>query len=101
MSYCCNVACAGAGWFCDKVVVQETTNADSQLIYFPCGQWLDHGKADGLIERTLLPQQPPDHVQEPSELIEEEPKMKPSMFNNYFVVVALTVLVRRQRGRST
>jgi len=74
---------AGSGWFCDKVVVRETTSMDSQSFYFPCGQWLDRGKSDGLIERTLLFQQPPELVQEPSEIVveeEEEPETEPSEF---------------------
>lgn len=95
---------SGAGWFCDKIVIRESTATDGQLIYFPCGQWLDRGKSDGLIERTLLPQQPPapvqetpEHppapvqeppqqlptpVQEPPKLVEEQPKTKPSTCNN-------------------
>jgi len=100
MLNCCHASCTGAGWFCDKVVVREATNTESQLIYFPCGQWLDLGKSDGLIERTLLPQQPPDPVQEPHEPVEEEPRTKPSTFNKYLVAVALTVLVKRQEGPS-
>jgi len=73
---------SGAGWFCDKVVVREIadTDGDSRLFYFPCGQWLDRAKSDGLIERSLLPQQPPELVQEPSELVQEEPK---SQFKSY------------------
>ena len=68
----------GAGWFCDKVVVQEVTDTDSRSFYFPCGQWLDRGKSDGLIERTLLPQQPPALAQEQPEVVEEERTTKPS-----------------------
>jgi len=73
---------SGSGWFCDKVIVRQLTDTDSQSFYFPCGQWLDRGKSDGLIERTLLPQQLPELVQEPSEPVEEEPQVKPSMFHN-------------------
>jgi len=75
----------GLGWFCDKVLVRQVTDTDSQSFYFPCGQWLDRGKSDGLIERTLFPQQPPELVREPSELVDEEPKPKPSKFNNCLV----------------
>jgi len=71
-----------AGWFCDNVLVQQVTVMDSKPLYFPCGQWLDRGKSDGLIERTLLPQQPPELVQQPSELVEEKSETKPSKFNN-------------------
>jgi len=104
---------AGTGWFCDKVIVVREatdTDTDSQLMtYFPCGQWLDRGQADGRIERTLLPRLPPEEpalkpqsplepepaqeqesVQElepteepPPELIKKEPKTKPSTFDNY------------------
>jgi len=68
----------GFGWFCDKVLVRQVTDTDIQSFYFPSGQWLDRGKGDGLIERTLLPQQLPKLVQEPSQLLEEEPKTTPS-----------------------
>jgi len=98
---------AGAGWFCDKVVVREATDTgtdtDSRSMYFPCGQWLDRGQTDGLIERTLLPQQPPEEqpldepelleepepIEEPPpELVEEKPKTKPSTFNNCVIIAA-------------
>jgi len=70
----------GAGWFCDEVIVREVTDTDSRSFYFPCRQWLDRGKSDRLIERTLLAQQPPTLVEEQSEVAEEEPKTKPSKF---------------------
>jgi len=67
---------ADAGWFCDKVVVRQVTDGESRMFYFPCGQWLDRGKSDGLIERTLLPREPPELAQEPSKLAEEpEPEL--------------------------
>ena len=88
--YNCRAAAAvptGAGWFCDKVVVHEAATADTpdaRSFYFPSGQWLDRGKSDGLIERTLQPQQPPPAspalALEPSELMDEEPITQQSQF---------------------
>lgn len=43
----------GAGWMLDKV---EVTNLDtSEITQFPCNQWLDKKKGDGLICRELFP----------------------------------------------
>lgn len=43
----------GAGWMLDKV---EVTNLESsEMIAFPCNQWLDKKKGDGLICRELFP----------------------------------------------
>ena len=43
----------GAGWMLDKV---EVTNLESsEMIAFPCNQWLDKKKGDGLIFRELFP----------------------------------------------
>jgi len=84
--FCVFCFLSGAGWFCDKVIVrQQVRDTDSQSFYFPCGQWLDRGHSDGLIERTLWPQQPPALVQEQSEVAEEDPETKPSKFWNFSI----------------
>ena len=44
---------AGAGWFCDRIVVKEGPNPDAQTYHFPCGRWLDVGLDDGKTERIL------------------------------------------------
>ena len=44
---------AGAGWFCDRVVVKEGPNPDAETYHFPCGRWLDVGLDDGKTERVL------------------------------------------------
>ena len=41
---------AGEGWFLDFVTVK----VDGVPVRFECDQWLDTGKEDGKIERTLL-----------------------------------------------
>ena len=42
----------GAGWMLDKI---EVTNLESsEMIVFPCNQWLDKKKGDGLICRELF-----------------------------------------------
>ena len=43
----------GAGWMLDKVEV--TSLESSEMIAFPCNQWLDKKKGDGLICRELFP----------------------------------------------
>ena len=43
----------GPGWFLDKVTVLSVESGLEQI--FPCAQWLALDEADGLIERTLLP----------------------------------------------
>ena len=43
----------GAGWMLDKV---EVINLDSsEIVQFPCNQWFDKKKGDGLISRELFP----------------------------------------------
>lgn len=43
----------GAGWMLDKV---EITNLESsEVTIFPCNQWFDKKKGDGLISRELFP----------------------------------------------
>ena len=43
----------GAGWMLDKI---EVTNLDSsKTVQFPCNQWFDKKKGDGLISRELFP----------------------------------------------
>ena len=43
----------GAGWMLDKVEVRNLES--SEIIAFPCNQWLDKKKGDGLICRQLFP----------------------------------------------
>ena len=43
----------GPGWFLDRVSVLCVESGLEQT--FPCGQWLALDEADGLIERTLIP----------------------------------------------
>ncbi|CAH1776005.1 unnamed protein product [Owenia fusiformis] len=42
----------GPGWYLDKVVVKESSEAEQQYI-FQCGRWLDESEDDGAIEREL------------------------------------------------
>ena len=53
------VDAAGAGWFCERVVVKEGPNPDAETYYFPCGRWLDDGLDDGRTERLLERGEPP------------------------------------------
>nr|XP_054772356.1 uncharacterized protein LOC129280349 [Lytechinus pictus] len=41
------------GWCLEKIVVKESRTAKNEAI-FPCEKWLDTGKEDGKIERTLV-----------------------------------------------
>ena len=43
----------GSGWFLDRLSVLCVETGLEQT--FPCGQWLSVDEADGLIERTLTP----------------------------------------------
>eukprot|EP00057_Strongylocentrotus_purpuratus_P029281 XP_011683755.1 PREDICTED: uncharacterized protein LOC105447430 [Strongylocentrotus purpuratus] len=43
----------GQGWCLEKVIVKESRTAKNEAI-FPCEKWLDTGKDDGKIERTLV-----------------------------------------------
>ncbi|XP_041483698.1 uncharacterized protein LOC121430484 isoform X9 [Lytechinus variegatus] len=43
----------GQGWCLEKIVVKESRTAKNEAI-FPCEKWLDTGKDDGKIERTLV-----------------------------------------------
>jgi hypothetical protein len=43
----------GAGWMLDKVEVTKLEN--SEMVPFPCNQWFDKKKGDGLISRELFP----------------------------------------------
>ena len=55
---------AGAGWFCERVVVKEGPNPDAQTYYFPCSRWLDDGLDDGKTERLLELGEPPKESRE-------------------------------------
>ena len=58
-----SLVASGAGWFLDKVIVKdlatEGEDGSPRSFYFPCHRWLDEGLEDGLIERELLPAEPP------------------------------------------
>ena len=43
----------GAGWKLDKVEITNLTS--SEMVLFPCNQWFDKKKGDGLICRDLVP----------------------------------------------
>ena len=43
----------GAGWKLDKVEITHLTS--SEMVLFPCNQWFDKKKGDGLISRDLVP----------------------------------------------
>ncbi|XP_062836432.1 oxygen-regulated protein 1 isoform X2 [Anolis carolinensis] len=42
----------GAGWYLEKVIIQELGKHDGQYV-FSCQQWLDSGVADGKMKREL------------------------------------------------
>ena len=42
-----------AGWFLDKVIVDDIEN--NRVYEFPCGRWLAKDEDDGQISRDLLP----------------------------------------------
>ncbi|XP_070556277.1 uncharacterized protein [Ptychodera flava] len=48
---------AGQGWQLDKVVIKESEEAEKEW-FFPCKRWLDAGRDDNKIERTLKPSSP-------------------------------------------
>uniref|UniRef100_A0A8C7SIN9 Lipoxygenase homology domains 1b n=1 Tax=Oncorhynchus mykiss TaxID=8022 RepID=A0A8C7SIN9_ONCMY len=45
----------GCGWYLEKVMVREEGQAESQVVEFPCGRWLDRNEDDGQIVRELVP----------------------------------------------
>lgn len=44
---------SGGGWFLEKIVVKESTDADSKVYTFPCSKWFDKERNDGVLERLL------------------------------------------------
>ena len=45
----------GKGWFCEQVVLSDTSSPEKTQTVFPCHQWLDTGIGDRRIERMLKP----------------------------------------------
>ncbi|XP_077990949.1 uncharacterized protein LOC144445282 [Glandiceps talaboti] len=48
---------AGQGWQLEKIIIKEFEDSDKEW-YFSCKRWLDAGKEDHKIERTLKPASP-------------------------------------------